>query len=91
MSDINFVSDGTLERILAPRSRQQVLRDIALEGFKHKLSHLRNNCEQMETYCRDLIKSGGDPTEELKELEQTGHALVLVALLLKREWEKANG
>lgn len=87
MSDFAFLDrPDPIERIKRDRKK---LQEIALEGFKHKLSHLRNNCEQMETYCRDFIKSGGDPTEELKELEQTGRALVLVALLLKREWEKA--
>lgn len=75
---------------LAPtRSRAQHTEDIRREYFKHKLKMIADDVERAEDYCRELIRTGADVSEELKELEATGRALVLVAMLLKRE--SANG
>lgn len=82
MSDVNFVSDGTLDRILA---RRQHLSDVLREGFRQKLTHIADDCEKATDYCRNLMKAGGDVSDELDELETTARALLLVALILKRE------
>lgn len=82
---LDFVTDGTLERVLRPRTRLAHHRDILRECLKHKLKHIANDTEKATDYCRDLIRSGGDVTEELKELECTANGLLLVVLLLKRE------
>ena len=70
---------------LPQRSRAQHMEDIRREYFKRKLSQIADQTEQATDYCRELMRSGADVSEELKELEATGHALVLVALLMKRE------
>jgi hypothetical protein len=80
---LNFVTDGTIERVLRTQHAHYV--DVLREGFKRKLDHIANDCEKMTDYCRDLMKAGGDVSEELKEAETTANALLLVVLLLKRE------
>ena len=44
----------------------------------------------MTDYCRELVKSKYDATEELKEAETIINALLLVVLLLKREQQSAQ-
>ena len=83
MSDINFITDGTVERIVAPRSIKQHVEDIRRECLKSKLKHLADDCEVAQDYCRDLMRSGADVSEELSELETTARGLLFVVLLLK--------
>lgn len=71
------------------RTRAQHTEDVRREYFKNKLKMIANDVERAQDYCRELIRTGADVSEELKELEATGHALVLVALLLKREASNA--
>lgn len=80
--DINFITDGTLERIFA---RRRTILDIRREGFRIKLKHINADSESMVDYCRDLKRSGADVSEELKELEGIGNGLLLLAMILKRE------
>lgn len=80
--DLNFVTDGTLERIAARRNHVEELRR---EFFRERLKMIATDTEQAVDYCRDLILSGADTSEELTELETTARGLLLVALLLKRE------
>lgn len=74
-----------LEKPIPVRSQKQHYEDVLRECCKHKLKHLADDSEQLQDRCRDLIRSGADVTEELKELTGIGNALLLVALLLKRE------
>lgn len=81
MSDVNFVTDGTVERICRDRKTRH---DSLREGFAQKIKHAQNHAEGATDYLRDLIKSGADVTEELREAELFAHSLSLVVLLLKR-------
>ena len=88
---VNFVTDGTLDRIIEPRSRTQHMEDIRRECFRHKIKHLSDDAECAADFCRDLMQSGADVTEELNELQIAANGLMLVAALLNREAEKSNG
>lgn len=85
MSEFAFLNRN-IERIRADKQRME---EIRRDGLKRKLKHLSDDCEQAQDYCRDLIRSGADVSEELNEMETTARGLLLVALLLKREG--ANG
>lgn len=80
MSDFAF-----LEEPAPVRSRQQHTEDVRRESFKHALKTLANDAERAVEYCRDLMRSGADVSDELDELETTARGLLLVALLLRRE------
>lgn len=87
MSDLNFVTDGTIERVCAQRSRRhEVLREV----FTHRLSRLQDDAERMTDICRDLIRAGANPTEELKEAETFIKALSLLLMVLQREAQAAG-
>src|SRR5690348_12930446 len=79
MTDLNFVTDGTLLRVLRRRTQQEHHQDILRSCLKHKLKHIANDTERAVDYCRGLIRAGGDATDELKELECAGNGLLLVA------------
>ena len=84
--NLNFVSDGTLDKILAKPTR--TITDIQREAFRRKLKHIADDTEQATDYCRRLMREGADVSEELKELAQTGNGLALVAGILKLETER---
>lgn len=87
MSDLNFVTDGTIERICRDkRTREDALR----EGLAQKLKHTQNHAEGITDYLRDLIKAGADVSAELKEAEAFAHSLALVVLLMKRQVGNSN-
>lgn len=67
--------------------RRKHIEEIRREYFKGKLQHIADDTEAASDYCRDLIRSGADVTEELNELTCTANGLLLVAALLKRESE----
>ena len=69
----------------ASEQRRQRMTDIRREGFARKLAHIAADADGAVDYCRDLIRSGATVTDELNELETYARALLLVALLLKRE------
>lgn len=81
MSDVNFVTDGTIERICRDKKTRE---DVLREGLTQKLKHMQNHAEGATEYLRDLIKAGADVSEELKEGELFAHSFMLVVLLLKR-------
>ena len=70
--------------------RRQHIEEIRRESFRHKLKHVANDSEQAVDYCRDLIRSGADVSEELDELICAANGLLLVAALLKREAGVSN-
>jgi hypothetical protein len=81
MSDFAFL-DKEIDR--AARDRQRMA-DIQRDGFRRKLLHLANDSERAQDYCRALIRAGADVSDELKDMETTARALLLVAMILKRE------
>ena len=84
---INFVTDGTIERICSQRQHRH---DVFREGLRHKLKDIADDTEKATDYCRCLIKAGADVSMELDELESTARGLLLVARLMKREQSKTN-
>lgn len=78
----NVVEIAALERM--ERDRNRTL-DIYRENFRRYLSHMQDDNEKMQDYCRRLIREGADVSEELKELETLGHAALLVAALLTHQ------
>ncbi len=86
MSDLNFVSDGTIDRIA---QRKQHMEDIRRDAFRRRLKAIADECEEAMDHCRALIRAGSDVSEELKELDETGAGLQLVAKLFKLEAERS--
>ncbi len=80
--DLNFVTDGTLDRVLRRRNHHA---EVLRECFKHSIERIHNDVEAMTDYCREMVKHNIDATEELKDAETTIKAMLLVVLLLKRE------
>lgn len=82
MSDINFITDGAVERVCARRRHDgEVLR----EGFAQKAKHLQDDAERSLDYCRDMVRGRYDVTDELQELEAFANGLLLAVLLLKHQ------
>ncbi len=85
--DLNFITDGTLDRVLRRRKdHAEVLR----ECFKHSVERIHNDVEAMTDYCREMVKHRVDATEELQDAETTIKAMLLVVLLLQREQNGAE-
>ena len=84
---------GFLERIDRKQSDRLRIEDLHREGFKLKLKHIANDTERAVDYCNDLIRSGADVSDELKELETTANGLLLTAglLRLRIQRERNNG
>lgn len=85
MSDFAFIDnmpDEYTERRIREREHYE---DVLRESVRRKLKHLQNDAEQLQDYCRTMIRAGFDASDELKELEATGHSALLVAAFLKRE------
>jgi hypothetical protein len=87
MSVLNFVTDGTVERICRDRKTRE---DAMREGFQQKLKLAQDHAEGATDYLRDMIRAGIDVTEELKQAEAFGRSLTLVSLLLKHHAEKRS-
>ena len=85
--NLNFVTDGTLDRICAQRQHRH---DVFRESLRNKLKDIAADTEKATDYCRCLVKAGADVSIELDELESTARGLLLVAWLMKREQSKTN-
>jgi hypothetical protein len=72
-----------LDHVLA-RHRDRYV-EVLRESLARKLDHANDDAEAAQDYCRKLIREGADITEDLKELECLGNAVLLVALMLRRE------
>ena len=86
--NFNFLTNGTLDRADPIEQRRRHMAEIRREGFRQKIKHIADDTEQAVDYCRDLMRSGADVTEELKKMQVTANGLMLVAALLQREAEK---
>lgn len=84
MSDLSFV-DHIPNWIDDIASRREHYRDVVRECFRKRVERIQNTCDEAVDHARDLMKAGGDIEEELKQLEQYGHSLLLVVALLRRE------
>lgn len=88
MSDLSFVD--RIKTFEPQRDWREHNRDVLREAFRRKVERIQNTCDEAVDYARDLMKAGGDIEDELKQLEQYGHSLVIVAALLRREAEKPS-
>lgn len=80
--DLNFVTDGTLDRIFAHRrSRADDLR----EWLKFDLERIQDYAERVTEHSRELCKLGVDCTEELKAASEYLSGVALLAQVLWRE------
>lgn len=83
-ADLNFVTDGTIERVCARRSRwEETLRDCA----KHDLSLALDYAEAAMDHCRAMQRSKFDATTELAETETFLRTFLLAVLLMQGKHE----
>jgi hypothetical protein len=85
MSDLSFV-----DRLPEICARRQHYADVVREVLRRKIELVQNDFDEAVDRARDLMKAGGDITDELKALEGYGHSLLMVVGLLRREAEKAS-
>lgn len=85
MSDFAFLNRDPIDRIA---QRRQHMEDIRRDAFKRKIKLIGDDCEEAQEHCRALIRAGSDVSEEIDELLTTARAVLLVALILKREQVK---
>ncbi len=78
--DLNWVTDGTIDRIA---QRRQHMEDIRRDAFKRRLKAIADEVEEANAHCRALICSGADVSKELLELETIANGLLLVAGILR--------
>ena len=84
---MNMITGDMIAKAIEPHAVRLAKhrQDMMREFFKRRLKHIADDCEKAQDYCRELIRSGADVSEELKEMESVGYSLALVAMLLKRE------
>lgn len=83
--DLSFV-----DRLPELFARRQHYRDVVREFLRSHIERIQDDVDSAVDRTRDLIKAGGDPTEELNQLDEYAKGLELVAALLRREAEKAG-
>lgn len=79
MSDVTFPDVGL------PAMKVREENDRLREYIARHLKRMANHGEQAADYARILLRSGADVSDQLKEMEITANALLLTALLFKRE------
>lgn len=84
MSDFAFI-DNPPREIDRIAQRKQHYAALYRDALKRQLKLVADHCEEAQDHCRQLIRANEDVSEELDELETTARALLLVALILKRE------
>lgn len=83
MSDFAFLETPPRER-----SRQEHYRDVIRESLRHKIKHLHDDAESAMEYATMLRRAGGDPEEELKEMEAFAASLRLVIAMFRTKPEQ---
>ena len=83
--NLNFITDGTIERICAQRNRRA---EILRECFTNQLKHIQDSSEAMTDYCRDMQRAGIDARPELNEAETYLKSLLLLVGVMKLEHER---
>lgn len=87
MSDVNFVTDGTIERICRDKKTRE---DAMREGFQQKLKLAQDHSEGATDYLRDMVRAGIDVTEELKQAEAFSRSMTLIVLILRHQQNKVQ-
>jgi hypothetical protein len=82
MSDLNFVTDGTIDRIACQRAhREAILRDCA----KHDLKLSLDYAEAALDHLRDMQRARFSAVEELKDTRVTLEAFLVAVMAMQRE------
>lgn len=84
MSDFAFLDSPPPKR-----SQQEHYRDVLRECLKRKIDDIDHDFAEAQRYCRDLIRAGGDVTEEVKAIIADGYSMALVGQFLQREAKDA--
>lgn len=79
MSDLAYLDTDL------PAMKVREENDRLREYIARHLKRMANHGEQAADYARILLRSGADVSDQLKEMEITANALLLTALLFKRE------
>ncbi len=85
MTNLNFITDGTIERLCAQRNRRA---EVLRECFNNKISRIQDDAEAMTDYCRDMQRAGIDARPELTEAENYLKSLLLLVGIMKLEHER---
>lgn len=80
--DLNFVTDGTLERIL--NRKHDRYGELLHEAFAHNLKHALNYAERALEYSKSLAAHGYDIFDELEQAETFARGLLLAVLLQQK-------
>ncbi len=80
--DLNFITDGTIDRILQRRShREAILRNCA----KHDLDLSLNYAEAALDHLEAMRRAKYNVTEELKDTRVTLEAYLVAVMAMQRE------
>lgn len=80
--DLNFITDGTIERICAQRNRRE---EVLRECFSHDLKLAFDYAEAAMDHCRDMKRARFNTTEELAEARVTLEAFLVAVMAMQRE------
>ncbi len=80
--DLNFITDGSIDRILQRRShREAILRNCA----KHDLDLSLNYAEAALDHLKDMRRAKYNVTEELKDTRVMLEAYLVAVMAMQRE------
>ncbi len=80
--DLNFITDGSIDRILQRRShREAILRNCA----KHDLDLSLNYAEAALDHLKDMRRAKYSVTEELKDTRVMLEAYLVAVMAMQRE------
>lgn len=80
--DLNFVTDGTLDRIIArqPDRYENVLR----YSFRHHMERALRDAKNALDYSKALVRGGYPAFHELEEIETAVRGMLLAVLIEQR-------
>lgn len=86
--DLNFVTDGTLDRIIArqPDRYENVLR----YSFRHHMDMALKQAKNALDYSKALVRGGYPAFHELEEIETAVRGMLLAVLIEQRAHANLN-
>jgi hypothetical protein len=88
--DLNFITDGTIERVIAPKTWQRRRIEDECEFFERNLHHAFNYAEAALDNCKSLARLGCPMFDRLEEVETYVRGLLLAVLLLQSQHAKVE-
>lgn len=86
MGDLSFIDN--ISHVEPKRDWREHHRDVLREALRHRIELVQDDCDEAVDRARDLMKAGGDITDELNALEGYSQSLQIVVALLRREAAK---